>query len=233
MKTLLLPIAAILLSASTYAQNGFYLAAGGGAGLSNTGGNNYAGMGDVGQSPIFHYSARLTAGYQTGKWRLQTGIQYLTSGYELNGLLFGTDFYPNAPTATGTGKYRITYKHIGVPVELAYAIPLGPRFHLVPTLGLLTTYNLGADTWLQEKEGAKATRGTLPADFFKSQYNRISLWGTAAFRLEYKLSNRVSLFGGPYANYMVSNFSKQSPDFASISQRNYTIGFELGASLNI
>ncbi|WP_118974153.1 autotransporter outer membrane beta-barrel domain-containing protein [Taibaiella koreensis] len=231
MNKLIYLLAAISLPAATYAQNGFYLSASGGAGISNATRSEIPGptLGD--KHAVFQYGARITVGYQMKRWRLQTGVQYLTSGFKRD-LIFGNDFNPaNLPGVVNpSGDQSVTFHHIGIPVQVAYTLPLGNKLSLVPTLGVLATYNTGAtvQTW----EGNNKSTYNLTGDAFGTQYNRISVWGTAALHLEYKLSDKVSLFGGPSASYMFGNMVKQgSIPYASVTQRNYNIGFELGIKI--
>ncbi|WP_118949661.1 outer membrane beta-barrel protein [Taibaiella helva] len=232
MKKLRYLAAALCLPALTHAQNGFYLSASGGAGITNASKPEPPGIILEDKSAFMHYSARLNAGYQMNRWRFQTGIQYFTSGFKRD-LVFGNDFNPATPDIVNpSGDQRVTFHHIGIPVQVGYALPLGNRLKLVPTLGLLTTYNISAS--MRTREGSIKHTSSLTGADFSSQYNRISFWGTAAVHLEYRLSNKVSLFGGPSANYMIGNLAKPSVNSGfSYSQRNYTIGFELGIKLEL
>lgn len=236
MKKLLYLAAVLALPALTHAQDGFYLSASGGAGMSNATRSESAGAITGKKTFLTNYNARLTAGYQLNRWRFQTGIQYMTSGYKSD-LVFSTDYDPLTGTVNPSGDARLTFRHIGVPIEVAYALPVGKKLSLVPSLGLLATYNINAQSKTRHHGNPENTH-TLSGDDFATLYNRISLWGTASFHVEYKLNDKLSLFGGPSANYMITNMAKQIegphiPELSNISQRNYSFGFELGIKLNL
>lgn len=231
MRYLITLLAAGLLSASAHAQNGFYASASVGAGMAGANRRHYNpnnAPGVLDQSGITGFNAKGSLGYRYKNWRLETGIQYLRTGYQLNNLSFSSDFDPNKTLITGTGKYRVTYGHIGIPLSIGYAFPLSKKLSLVPSLGILASYNTGASTWT--KEGGTERKGTLSGDIFKNEYNSLSLWGTAALHLGYKINDRISLFGGPSAQYMISSFYKEPSNNMNFTaaQRNYNINIDLG-----
>lgn len=230
MKYLTSFVLAGIFSISASAQNGFYGAASAGAGMGNMKSDityhDQQGT-TVSQSVVSSYNARLTLGYQYKNWRVQMGLQYLKTGYQLNNLLFGTDFDPGLTTLSfSTGKYKMTYDHFGIPVQIGYVIAPTKKLSLTPYLGVLTTYNTGATSVIHET--GKETVNNWSKEAFDKRYNRLSVWGTAALYLEYKLSNKVSLFGGPSLQYMLSNFNKVSG-----SQRNYNISLDLGVKIKL
>ncbi len=235
MRYLITLLTAGALSATAHAQNGFYASASAGAGIaganrSHSNPNNVPGV--LNQSGVTGFNAKGSVGYRYKNWRLETGIQYLSTGYQLNNLTFSSDFDPGKTLTIGTGKYQITYGHIGIPLSIGYAFPISKKLSLVPTLGILATYNTGASTWI--KEGGVERTGSLSGDNFKNSYNNLSLWGTAALHLEYKINDRISLFGGPSVQYMISNFYKK-PTNSSIftaGQRNYNLNIDLGIKFN-
>ncbi len=236
MRYLLLMLAAGLCSASSYAQNGFYLTASAGAGMSGAkriyyNPNNAPGA--LKQSDIMNYHATMGVGYRYKHWRIETGLQYLTSGYQLNNLILGSDFDPNKTIITGTGNYRITYNHIGIPLQLGYAFPLSHKLNVVPSLGMLASYNLGAKHRLKVEDVAWNTN--MPGDDFKKEYNTLSIWGDAGLKLEYKLSHKIGLFAGPSLQYMISSFYKKPTNnmVFTASQRNYSINMDLGLSVTL
>jgi hypothetical protein len=235
MRYLITLLSAGILSASAHAQNGFYASASAGTGLaganrSHANPNNAPGV--LNQSGIVGLNAKGILGYRYKNWRLETGIQYLRTGYQLNDLTFSSDFDPGKTLTAGAGKYRITYGHIGIPLSVGYAFPLGKKLSLVPSAGILASYNTPARTWT--KEGGTERKNTLSGDDFKGRYNSISLWGTAALHLEYKINNKISLFGGPSVRYMISNFYKQpvNSSIFTAAQRNYNINIDLGVKFN-
>ena len=168
----------------------------------------------------------LTLGYQYKNWRVQTGLQYIKSGYQLNNLLYGTDFDPGLSAEPFKGDYTISYNHIGIPLQVGYVIAPAKRISLVPYLGILTTYNTGASSVISTSGNEATTRWT--KSDFENRYNRMSVWGTASLHLEYKLTQKVSLFGGPSLQYMLSGFDK-----ATSKQRSFNLNLNLGVKVRL
>lgn len=236
MKYILSILAAGLLSTTADAQNGFYLTGGVGAGTTNVK-QNYSyidGSGNaITRSSLINYNAGIGVGYHYKNWRFQTGLQYLKTGYELNNLAFGSDFDPLLQVPPGTGSYRISYNHIGIPLQVGYTLAPARKLSLVPMLGVLASYNLGAGSRISAT--GLETNTTWSKAMFDNRYNRISLWGTAKLQLEYKLTDRISITGGPSIQYMISNFAK---DYSPVpenksSQRNYSINIDLGVVIKL
>ncbi len=211
---------------ATHAQNGAYIAAAAGIGSCaiNTNITYFDQKGNsIERSALVSYNAGIGIGYEHKHWRFETGVQYLRTGYEMPNLLFGTDFDGElSHFATGPGKLRLTYNHIGIPLRAGYVFYSSRKINLVPYLGILSTYNTGA------RSVFNSTANTWSATAFDNRYNRISVWGTAALYLEGKVSSKVSLFGGSSLYYMISDFAK-----AYTTQRNYMIGVDLGLKMTL
>lgn len=234
------PIALIVitgaLTLSAKAQDGFYLSPSLGVGATNVK-QNYsytnASGNTITRSSLINYNAKIGIGYKYKSWRFQTGLQYLQTGYELNDLLFSSVFDPSQPVATGAGEYQLRFHHLGIPLQVGYVIQPKKKFSLVPSIGILTTYNLMAKSSLRADNNAES-RYTWSRERFNNEFNRFSLWGTANLHLEYKLNNKITFFAGPSIQYMISNFEK-NPENAMIKsrQRNYTINLDLGVHIGL
>jgi len=225
MKYVVFLLAAGMLSITAKAQDHFYLSASSGLSLANLHNNmNYTDP--VTQGSVATYNINLGVGYQYKHWRLQTGIQYLETGYKLGHM----DINP----ITGIGfwsendDYRITFRHLGIPLQLGYVINLGNGFTLVPEIGALTTYNFNARSEIKIVNGGENSH-TWTGDDFKNRYRTISLWGNAGAHLEYKLNNTFSVMAGPSVQYMLTNFAV--PD--GIKEHNYDFNFDIGFKVDL
>lgn len=235
MKKTLFLATAVLLAIPAFAQNGFYLSTTVGTGMSNVK-QGYTFINENGsfvkQTGIMNYNAKIGVGYQFKNWRFQTGLQYGTSGYKLKGSLFSADFDPITPYQQGASEYQLTYNHIGIPVQVGYVILPERKLSIVPQIGIFTSYNLGAHSSMVSQGEQK--EHTWSKESFEGQYKRVSIWGTAAIQLEYKLSKRISLIGGPSVQYMINNFNySPNPSFFKSEQRNYAINFDLGVNIKL
>jgi len=235
MKALLFIAAMAWASSTVNAQNGFYLSPSVGVGATNVKQNytyNDPTGNSITRSSLINYNAKIGIGYKYKNWRFQTGLQYLQTGYELNNLLFSSDFDPAQPVTTGTGTYQIRYKHLGIPLQVGYVIQPQKKFSLVPFIGLLTTYNIDAKSNIEM--GNAITNTSWSRKDFDNRYNRMSVWGTAALYGQFNLNNNISLFAGPSLQYMISNFDK-SPGIGSrtSSQRNYSINIDFGINIGL
>jgi hypothetical protein len=235
MKKLLFLASIGLISCPAFSQNGLYISSSVGAGISNTKNDiEFTNGNSISKVGIPSYEANVNVGYQFKHWRLQTGLQYSTSGYKLKGLLFSSEFDPldPNPNPVGNSTYQITYKHIGIPLQVGYVLRPEKKLSIIPTVGLLTTYNLGAKS--VTTIAGEATNHKWGKDEFDNAYNRISLWGTAAVQFEYKLNKRISLTATPSIQGMVGNLmSKPSDFYFADQQRNYSIHLDLGVKIKL
>jgi hypothetical protein len=233
MKKIIFSAAAAILAVPALAQNGFYLSPSIGAGTGNTKQDFFStdpNGNTIKRGSALSYSGNLNIGYKLNHWRLEAGIQYSTSGFKYDNLVFGNNF----PDTTPQGSVTIRYQHLAVPIKVGYEIRLGNKFNLVPFAGIITSYNLGA-TSINDIRGEAKKTYTWTKEQFDYDNHRITVWGTAALRAEYKLSNRISVFAGPSVQYMISNLLKSpySNPVYNASQRNYTINFDLGVKINL
>lgn len=207
MKYLLSIGTACLLMSASYAQKGFYIAPYAGAGT----GNIFASY--IIDDHNGHYTSRHTSGilsnsfragigYRYKNWYFESGIQYMTSGYEMEDLVFVLTSDPVTGVTTIPGSERTRQMHIGIPLQTGYHIPLCRKLTLVPGVGILTNYMLGAssetriDNVTSKKNWAKESL---------DNYGRFSVWGLASLQLEYKIDRRSSLIGGPGLQYKPGN----------------------------
>jgi hypothetical protein len=233
MKKTIFLAGAVILAIPAFAQNGFYLSPSVGAGIGNTKQDFFSldpNGNKIKRTAVFSYSGSLNLGYKLNHWRLEAGIQYSTSGFKYDYLVFGNIF----PDTTPNGSAEIRYRHLSIPVKVGYEIKLGNKFTLIPFAGIMTSYNLGA-TSVTDIPGEGKKTNSWTKEEFDYDNHRITIWGTAALRAEYKLSNRVSVFAGPSVQYMISNLLKSpySNPIYNASQRNYTINLDLGVKIKL
>lgn len=210
-------------------QGKIYIMPTAGMGLSNVSQDYAKGQfSDLKKSGIMNYNIQIGVGYRLERWRIETGLQYLVSGFKHTGLLFGNS-YPNG-AANGYIVYK--YLHLNVPLQVGYTIPVSSKFSFVPTVGMALGYNIDQHTTVDYEDVRYTNK--MGRQAFKSIYNTISVWGKAGFRIEYKLNNRFDLVGGPAFQYMFTNIYKV-PDNApyKASQHSYSLNFDLGLKVNI
>ncbi|PSK89229.1 outer membrane beta-barrel protein [Taibaiella chishuiensis] len=211
-----------------YAQNGFYTSGSVGAGLSNFGNPVYIASTAYemtpDRSPVLSGNFQLGLGYQYKHWRFQTGLQYIRSGFRVHGVNFGSDSYFGPSTIRGEGSYKLTFNQLAIPLQAGYAIPLSKRLTLVPYAGLLLAYTVSGNA---EHQVGKEVQSTGISDAGLKDYGRFSLWGTAGMQLEYKLNNRLSLYGGPAVNYRLRTTGYGN------EPGTYNLNFNLGLKIEL
>lgn len=203
------------LSLSAHAQNGLYVAPSFGAGISGSTHKFSDFEGKSRKQSLFSYNAQLAIGYKHDRWSLQTGISYFKSGYKLNNLTFGSDFNPDGPTASRN--YTMELNQLGIPLQLGYSIPLGKRLSITPTAGLLASYALSGHSEIEDMGRTNLS------DIGWSGKGRFGLWGTLGVQLEYKLSDRFSLIGGPSLQYKLAGGEKNL----------YNVQFHVGLKIKL
>lgn len=173
----------------------------------------------------------MSIGYHYKNWRIASGVEYLTSGYQMNNLVLNPD---PAGYKTGQDKYKMTYGHLAIPLQVGYSIFPHRKLSVVPYLGVLVSYNLSAKTYAKIDDGEQTIKWS--KEDFDNVYNRISVWGSAALYLEYRLATRISLYGGPSLKYMFSNMGKEQsniPAAYQLKQRNQAMTIDLGVNIKL
>lgn len=234
MKKSMLLVAMGLTVTTSFAQSRFYLSPNLGAGLGNASQDFYMTQlpgNKIRKVSTLTYNVGLNAGYRFGRWRLETGLQYGISGFKNDDLLFGSTF----PDDTKLGSSIIRYKHLSIPLKVGYEVKLSEKLKFVPYIGMMASYNLGASSANTIPGIGNETHKWSREDFDYSN-RRISIWGTAAARLEYTVSKRISIFAGPSAQYMLSNLLKPPADLPNpykASQRNFNLHIDIGVQIKL
>ena len=169
-------------------------------------------------------------------FRYRAGIEYLTTGYTGAGSFI---YIQSITPTTGGGYHQIIFRHIGIPLALGYQLRLSKHMSIVPELGLLGTYNLGASD-MRDVYGATRINHDwepVPQKDFNDTYKRYSLFGTAKLALHYKVKKWVC-FAGPSFYLMTSDLSKHplqfpfGPPIATV-QKEYQLSFNIGMSYRL
>lgn len=217
-----------IFSSPAFAQDGFYLSPSAGAGISNSGTSVYSTTANgynviMDKTPVPSYNMQIGVGYQYKKWRFQSGIQYFRSGFKIGALRFNEHFYSFEPAVlTGSGSYNISISQIGIPLQVGYAIPLSNKLSLVPYVGLLSSFTFAGSSRHDEyKETSK--RSLSGAEL--NGYGRFTVWGLTGVQLEYKMNNKVSIFGGPSLQYRLGTTGNNTE--GSFYNLNFNLGMKI------
>lgn len=218
-----------LLTIPAYAQNGFYLSPSVGAGMSSSSPSSYGTTSDgysvlMDKTPIPAYNMQIGIGYQYKNWRFQSGLQYFRSGFKIGGLSFNTHFNPFDPAVLTNGSYNISISQIGIPLQVGYVIPLSKKLCLVPYAGLLGALTFAGNS--RHDEHKQITNRSLSGAELNG-YGRFTVWGLAGLQLEYKLNNKVSVFGGPSLQYRLRTTG------GNTDGNFYNLNFNLGMKFNL
>jgi len=174
---------------------------------------------------IITHNIGMNFGYLHNKLRFEAGLQYGSSGYKY--------LEKALPGAQKNSSISVTYSHLSIPIQVGYEVQLNKEVKMIPKLGLLTSYNIGA-TEKQFLQGSQPSKRDMSSSVFNDNYNKISLWTTAAVHFEYAVGPRVGVFAGPSFQYMVSDFLKMPPGGTfDPTQRNYNLHIDLGATFRL
>ena len=168
----------------------------------------------------------LLAGYQIKKWKLETGLQYMVSGYRLERVYFGSLYNDIQNSST-----KQIYSHLMIPIQLSYAFPLYDNITVEPILGVAESFNIGETNITQYKDDRQSLKTGNSA--FNNRYNRFSLWGTAGFRFEYRIDPKLSILAGGTFQYMMTNFIQSTQLSYYTSQHNYALLVNAGLRIKI
>jgi hypothetical protein len=236
MKKLYFLLAILFLSNGSFAQNKFYLAPYAGIGRSTVK-RNYSDedwvhhlTSHLKEKSIFTYRAGFFAGYNFDPIRIESGLQYSTSGYKFDNLAIFPQISP--------GGFRIIrFSHISVPLRVGYSAKITRQILFAYYIGLAISYNMGA-VEISNTSGGETKKKRWTKDEFDFGNQRASLWWNTSSRLEFNCSRRLKLFTGPTIERTLSNFAKHPSGSGIISvyyppQSNITYHFDFGAILRL
>ena len=178
------------------------------------------------RSNMVNYNGGILAGYEAKRWKIETGIEYMSTGYRLKGVYFGTLFNDIRNSSVS---YK--YNHLYMPLQLSYAFPVWDDITVEPIIGTAVGFNLGqkeTNVYKDDKESSKMSK-----EVFNYRYNKMVLWGNTGFRFEYRIDRKFSILAGSTFNYMLTNFIKTSQVGYYTGQHNYTILFNVGVRIRL
>ncbi|MFA6059087.1 MAG: outer membrane beta-barrel protein [Taibaiella sp.] len=177
------------------------------------------------KSPLFSYNIQASIGYRYKNWRFQSGIQYLKSGYEIKDLIFTQSPTPYTHAiVTSLGSYKVGFGQLGIPIQVGYAIPLNKKLSFIPYAGLFAAFTFSGSSRYEYK-GEKSKNSLSGAAL--AGYGWFTGWGKFGLQLEYKVNNKVSIFGGPSVQYeLVTTGESMENSFSNFH-------FNLGLSISL
>jgi hypothetical protein len=213
-----------------HAQSKFYVMPTFGMGVSNV--TQRFAMTDFSQTGVnrsnkIDYNAKVLVGYRLKKWRIESGLQYGITGYNLKRMYFGTG-YPDIQNSSAS--YR--YQHLNIPLQFSRQIPVYEDCYIVPIIGVAAGFNLG-EKYTSTYEKDIRVNKTSDA-VFDYKYNRMSLWATTGFNFEYNINRKIAVVAGPAFQYMLTNLMKDAGKTGYYTaQHNYSIEFNAGIKVNL
>lgn len=200
----ILSILLIVFSTSVFAQKGFYIKPVIGAGITDVDyWREYRNINKLDDVNGLTYKVMVMGGYQFKKLRLEFGLGYLSvrNGYDHAPFSYIDNF--GIPASTVYADVRYTSSYLAIPVQVAYAFNINDKFDLQPQLGLSLNYNLNTKASGSEYDLAGKKLKEYPTMNFK--YKTTELAGNAGIMLNYKLTNKLTLFAGPALTYFIAN----------------------------
>ncbi len=177
-------------------------------------------LGPIGSRSTGH-SLGLTAAYHLGRFSIGTGLTYFTAGREQeNRVLFPFNTYPHADYE------EYVFRHLMLPLTLSYHAPMGRKVEFIPSAGLGISYNTGAKYRTQSSDSSFYKRDFSSTEFDR-YFRKVSVWGLAAVRFSYKLSEPLALLAGVEARGMLTGIYK--PEAGLPQEHTMTLFFSLGA----
>ncbi len=235
--------ALILLTVPAVAQDGYYIKAGGGTGVSSSTFSVFSGDAYNSSNNIRSNQAQVSIGYNKGNLQLETGIGYLRTGVTfVNAIgepLCGGMVPPvQTPTSKDSGavhgttnvigvRYTISNTHIVVPVMIGYVMKMGKKVDVVPGIGVETLLNF---------------KGKLSADQPASQdvensinyhYNPVAAMLALKIDVQYHISKQWGVWVSPSAHNMLSSLTTAVPGDAMSRQYYHALLFSAGVRYNL
>jgi hypothetical protein len=108
---------------------------------------------------------------------------------------------------------------------VGYAIPFSNKLSLVPYVGVLSSFTFSGNSKFNEP--GKLTSSSELSGAALNDYGRFTFWGLAGAQLEYKLNDKVFIFGGPSVQYKLGSTGN------NYQQNFYNLNFNIGMKMNL
>jgi len=230
MKKITLFFSMFLIGSAAFAQDGYYIKGGLGAGISGSSFSVFAGDAYKNNMDIFSGQSQFTVGYTHGRLQFETGMSYLKTGVS-----FIAEYgYPTCGVAEPSGtpapapvpdpvKYTITNSHLVIPFSVSYTIISMGRFSISPGIGLEAFLNI------TDKLSTSADIDPSFLTVIGYSYNNISAAMLLKCDLQYNITRKFAVWCSPsYQNMLTSLTTKVAGDAMS---RNYDRAFLFNAGV--
>ena len=193
--------------ASAFAQDGYYIKASGGAGITSSAFGIMSSSAAADHKNISSGQAQLNLGYTYGNLQLETGVGYLQTGvgFEIGPGHPGCMVFPGStvPKLTAAGNYTIRNGHIVLPASIGYIINKRGKLSVVPGIGIEAAYNF-------EGKVSVTNRGESPQSLTPDyKYNQASALVLVKFDVQYRISRQLSIWCSPSYQQMVTSLTKK------------------------
>ena len=216
MQKLACVIGLTMLCSSAFAQDSYYVKAGGGAGTSNSSFDVLINTHKTNHVSVLSQQAQLNIGRTFGNWQLETGLGYLQTGLSFvlgpggsGGCVVGPSTNPVIASQTNSVKYTITNPHLQVPLVLSYNFKSVKRFSVSPGAGVAALYNFKGKmtaSGLNESSGIAMSYN----------YNNVAAAFLFKFDFQYRLCSHMSVWCSPsYEKMFTSLTTKVAGDYMS------------------
>lgn len=166
-------------------------------------------------------SLGFTVAYHSNRFSIGTGLTYFNSGREQeNRVTFPLNTYPPVDYE------EYVFRHLLVPLTLSYHAPMGRKVEFIPSIGFGISYNTSAKYRTQSSDSNFYKRDFNSAEFDR-YFRKVSVWGHAAVRFSYKLSEAFALLAGVEARGMLTGLYK--PEAHLPQEHPLALYFSLGA----
>lgn len=157
--------------------------------------------------------------YKWNRFSIGIGVAYLTSSFRQDSLAIP---YPNAYNYNQEYQFR----HVIVPINFGYYIPMGSRFFMIPMVSLGVSYNTSAKylSWTDYYENLYERR--LTSDEFIRHYHRSSLWAGLALRFSYRATNRINILAALHGKGTVTTINKIKGEDLRSSSGGLSLGLQ-------
>lgn len=230
----LLLVAILFASTNVTAQTQFYLKPFAGLGTSKiTQTTNNPMFPDPNElkklnNSIMSMTAGINAGIQIKQLRIQTGVQFLTTGRTFDAGLY--DYWKQQYKDS----FRVTNRiyHILIPISAGHTFNIDSNFSITPMAGVAAGFIINNSSHRESYITNNTSKSTTSPS--ASGYSSFILWGNLAVNLEYRLNERLSLSLSPTFNRMITNAYKDMPGaIYDVTERHYAITGNLGLMIRL
>lgn len=182
-------------------------------------------------NPIFSTTGGVNAGIQIKQLRIETGLQFLTTGRHFD---FGINAFSPGTPGILIDSFRVTetHQHIIIPISAGHTFNINNKFSITPMAGVGIGRHMGVSSKRESYITGAVHKSSSTIN--TSVHNAFNIWGNVFVNFEYYINNRIAISITPTFNRMITNSLKEEPGaIFEYKERHYSVTGNAGVLIRL